>query len=89
MTQFFPGCWHQSDKVFFLSRFLNWKHISKFQEGRPLFILRLGNLDIKGILRSCGLENVVKFTLSICEQGLMKTAEATKLLGVPIRSEFH
>ncbi|PAV60217.1 hypothetical protein WR25_21468 isoform B [Diploscapter pachys] len=67
MTQFFPGCWHQSDK-----------------EGRPLFILRLGNLDIKGILRSCGLENVVKFTLSICEQGLMKTAEATKLLGVPI-----
>uniref|UniRef100_A0A0K0DP65 CRAL-TRIO domain-containing protein n=1 Tax=Angiostrongylus cantonensis TaxID=6313 RepID=A0A0K0DP65_ANGCA len=67
MTQFFPGCWHHSDR-----------------EGRPLFLLRLGNLDMKGMLRSCGLENIVKLTLSICEEGLIKTAEATKEIGAPI-----
>ncbi|KIH50888.1 CRAL/TRIO protein, partial [Ancylostoma duodenale] len=67
MTQFFPGCWHHSDK-----------------EGRPLFLLRLGNLDMKGLLRSCGLENIVKLTLSVCEEGLIKTAEATKQIGAPI-----
>lgn len=59
-----------------------WHHQDK--QGRPLFVLRLGQLDMKGLLRSVGLENIVKFTLSICEQGLLKTAEATKLLGVPI-----
>ncbi|VDL74672.1 unnamed protein product [Nippostrongylus brasiliensis] len=67
LTQYFPGCWHHSDK-----------------EGRPLFLLRLGNLDMKGMLRSCGLENIVKLTLSVCEEGLIKTAEATKQIGAPI-----
>ncbi|KAI6240133.1 SEC14-like protein 1 family protein [Aphelenchoides fujianensis] len=59
-----------------------WHHHDK--EGRPLFVLRLGQMDVKGILRSCGLEAVVKYTLSVCEQGLLKTAEATKNLGKPI-----
>ncbi|KHN86630.1 CRAL-TRIO domain-containing protein T23G5.2 [Toxocara canis] len=59
-----------------------WHHCDK--KGRPLFILRLGQLDMKGLLRAVGLEVVVKFTLSIIEQGLLKTAEATKKLGVPI-----
>ncbi|KAL7070356.1 hypothetical protein ACQ4LE_010254 [Meloidogyne hapla] len=53
-------------------------------QGRPLFILRLGQMDIKGLLRSVGLEAIVKFTLSICEQGLLKTADATKRLENPI-----
>ncbi|KAK6035758.1 CRAL/TRIO domain protein [Cooperia oncophora] len=39
---------------------------------------------MKGMLRSCGLENIVKLTLSICEEGLIKTAEATKQIGAPI-----
>lgn len=53
-------------------------------QGRPLFILCLGKMDIKGLLRSIGLEAIVRFTLSICEQGLLKTAEATNRLGKPI-----
>ncbi|CAJ0564051.1 unnamed protein product, partial [Mesorhabditis spiculigera] len=53
-------------------------------KGRPLFVLRLGALDIKGLLRACGLEAIVKLTLSICEEGLAKCAEATKNLGAPI-----
>lgn len=56
-----------------------------FQDGRPMFLLRLGLLDMKGLLRSCGVENIVKLTLSICEEGLIKAAEVTKMLGVPIR----
>ncbi|ETN68996.1 hypothetical protein RB195_025957 [Necator americanus] len=59
-----------------------WHHCDK--EGRPLYLLRLGNLDMKGLLRSCGLENIVKLTLSVCEEGLIKTAEATKQIGAPI-----
>lgn len=42
-------------------------------------------MDVKGILRAVGLEAVVKFTLLICEEGLLKAAEATKYLGKPIR----
>ncbi|CAJ0947130.1 unnamed protein product, partial [Mesorhabditis belari] len=61
-----------------------WHHQDK--KGRPLFVLRLGALDMKGLLRACGLEAIVKLTLSICEEGLEKTAQATKNLGVPISS---
>ncbi|OZC09224.1 CRAL/TRIO domain protein [Onchocerca flexuosa] len=59
-----------------------WHHNDK--EGRPVFVLRLGKLDIKGLLRTCGMQTIMKFTLSIIEQGLIKTAKATKMLGAPI-----
>lgn len=61
-------------------------------------MLCLGEMDIKGLLRSVGLENIVKYVLSICEQGfnisekfclsffigLIKVAEATQELGKPL-----
>uniref|UniRef100_A0A915D8G2 CRAL-TRIO domain-containing protein n=1 Tax=Ditylenchus dipsaci TaxID=166011 RepID=A0A915D8G2_9BILA len=59
-----------------------WHHCDL--EGRPLFVLRLGQMDVKGILRAVGLEAVVKFILTICEEGLLKAAEATVRLGKPI-----
>uniref|UniRef100_A0AAF5PGN5 CRAL-TRIO domain-containing protein n=2 Tax=Wuchereria bancrofti TaxID=6293 RepID=A0AAF5PGN5_WUCBA len=59
-----------------------WHHNDK--EGRPVFVLRLGKLDMKGLLRTCGMETIMKFTLSVVEQGLIKTAKATKMLGAPI-----
>lgn len=40
---------------------------------------------MKGLLRAFGLETIVKFTLSIIEEGLLKTIEATRNRGVPIR----
>lgn len=55
---------------------------------RPVFVLRLGKLDMKGLLRTCGMETIMKFTLSVVEQGLIKTAKATKMLGAPIRLPF-
>ncbi|GMR61033.1 hypothetical protein PMAYCL1PPCAC_31228 [Pristionchus mayeri] len=67
VKQFFPGCWHHSDRG-----------------GRPLYLLRLGLLDMKGLLRSIGMQNVVKLCLSTCEEGLNRAEEATKALGVPI-----
>uniref|UniRef100_A0A0N5BLV7 CRAL-TRIO domain-containing protein n=1 Tax=Strongyloides papillosus TaxID=174720 RepID=A0A0N5BLV7_STREA len=60
----------------------SWHYKDKF--GRPLFIIRLGHMDVKGILRAVGLSVMTKFILSICEEGLEKTAEATKELGKPI-----
>ncbi|VDN04664.1 unnamed protein product [Thelazia callipaeda] len=60
-----------------------WHHHDR--EGRPVFVLRLGRLDMKGLLRTFGMETIMKFTLSIIEQGLIKTAKATQMLGAPIR----
>ncbi|CAG9533467.1 unnamed protein product [Cercopithifilaria johnstoni] len=59
-----------------------WHHNDK--KGRPVFVLRLGKLDMKGLLRTCGMETIMKFTLSVVEQGLIKTAKATEMLGAPI-----
>lgn len=42
---------------------------------------------IQGLLRSMGMQNVVKLCLSTCEEGLNRAEEATKTLGVPIRYE--
>jgi hypothetical protein len=56
-----------------------------FTEFRPLFVLRVGLLDIKGVIRSIGTDGLIKFALSIMEEGLVKCADATKRLSKPIR----
>lgn len=81
LLKYFPGNNRQEDSIH--SVLGCWHHQDK--EGRPLFVLRLGQMDVKGLLRSVGLEAVIKFTLSICEQGLLKAAEATSKVGKPIR----
>ena len=54
------------------------------QEGRPLFILRLGQMDVKGLVKSVGEEGLTKLTLHICEEGLRLTEEAAHRLNRPI-----
>ena len=54
------------------------------KEDRPLFILRLGVMDIKGIIKSIGEEGLTKLTLHICEEGLRLTEEASHRLNRPI-----
>ena len=49
-------------------------------------MLRVGQLDIKGVVRSVGVDGLVKFALSIMEEGLIKCAEATKRIGKPVGS---
>ena len=42
-------------------------------DGRPVYILRLGHLDIKGMLRAVGEDALLRYALYICEQGIQKT----------------
>uniref|UniRef100_A0A182JLI4 CRAL-TRIO domain-containing protein n=1 Tax=Anopheles atroparvus TaxID=41427 RepID=A0A182JLI4_ANOAO len=59
-----------------------WHHHDK--DGRPLYILRLGTMDVKGLLKSVGEDELLKLTLHICEQGLKLMKEATQVFGKPI-----
>ncbi len=54
------------------------------KEGRPLFILRLGQMDVKGLIKSVGEEGLTKLTLHVCEEGLRLTEEASHKLNRPI-----
>ncbi|KAK8401215.1 hypothetical protein O3P69_002767 [Scylla paramamosain] len=59
-----------------------WHHHDK--ECRPLYLLRLGQMDVKGLVKSVGEEGLLKHTLHICEEGLRLTEEATLTYGRPI-----
>ncbi|KAK7085916.1 hypothetical protein SK128_015886, partial [Halocaridina rubra] len=59
-----------------------WHHQDK--EGRPLYLLRLGQMDVKGLVKSIGEEGLLKHTLHICEEGLRLTEEATSSHGRPV-----
>lgn len=59
-----------------------WHHQDK--EGRPLYLLRLGQMDVKGLVKSVGEEGLLKHTLHICEEGLRLTEEATANQSQPI-----
>lgn len=59
-----------------------WHHQDK--EGRPLYLLRLGQMDVKGLVKSVGEEGLLKHTLHICEEGLRLTEEATASQNQPI-----
>lgn len=54
------------------------------KEDRPLFILRLGQMDVKGIIKSVGEEGLTKLTLHVCEEGLRLTENAAHRLNRPI-----
>ncbi|XP_063624407.1 protein real-time isoform X1 [Cydia splendana] len=53
-----------------------WHHHDK--DGRPLYILRLGQMDVKGLLKSVGEDGLLKLTLHVCEEGLKLLEEATR-----------
>ncbi|KAK0159532.1 hypothetical protein PV327_010972 [Microctonus hyperodae] len=59
-----------------------WHHCDK--DGRPLYILRLGQMDVKGLLKSIGEDELLLLALHICEEGLSLTEEATNILGHPV-----
>lgn len=56
------------------------------EDQRPLYVFKLGNMDVKGLMKSIGEDGLLRLTLYICEQGLQKMEELTKLHGKPIRS---
>lgn len=56
------------------------------KSGRPIFILRLGHMDVKGLLKSIGEEGLLKLTLYICEEGLQLIDAANKSADKPVLS---
>ncbi|XP_030645974.1 SEC14-like protein 1 [Chanos chanos] len=54
------------------------------RDGRPLYILRLGQMDTKGLVRALGEETLLRQVLSINEEGLRRCEENTNIFGHPI-----
>ncbi|KAM7352386.1 real-time isoform 2-T2 [Cochliomyia hominivorax] len=59
-----------------------WHHYDK--DGRPIYILRLGHMDVKGLLKAIGTEGFLKLALHICEEGIQKINESAENLGKPV-----
>ncbi|XP_072916166.1 SEC14-like protein 5 isoform X1 [Hemitrygon akajei] len=56
------------------------------RDGRPLYILRLGQMDTKGLLKALGEEAILRHVLSINEDGQRRCEENTRVFGRPITS---
>ncbi|KAJ8386167.1 hypothetical protein AAFF_G00175910 [Aldrovandia affinis] len=54
--------------------------------GLPLYILRLGQMDTKGLVKALGEEALLRHVLSINEEGQKRCEENTKIFGRPITS---
>lgn len=61
-----------------------WHHGDK--DGRPIYILRLGHMDVKGLLKSIGEDGLLKLTLHICEEGLTLIDAASRAHDRPVVS---
>ena len=59
-----------------------WHHFDK--DGRPLYILKMGQMDVKGLLKSIGEDDLLLLALHICEEGLHLMEEATTVSGHPV-----
>uniref|UniRef100_A0A8C8MEY0 SEC14-like protein 1 n=1 Tax=Oncorhynchus tshawytscha TaxID=74940 RepID=A0A8C8MEY0_ONCTS len=59
-----------------------WHHHDR--DGCPLYILRLGQMDTKGLVRALGEESLLRQVLSINEEGLRRCEENTRVFGRPI-----
>ncbi|EMP26841.1 SEC14-like protein 5, partial [Chelonia mydas] len=56
------------------------------KDGRPLYILRLGQMDTKGLVKALGEESLLRHVLSVNEEGQKRCEENTNLFGRPITS---
>lgn len=54
------------------------------KDDHPIYIIRLGHMDVKGLLRSIGEDGLLKLTVRICEEGLQLIEEATKAHEKPV-----
>ncbi|XP_055265402.1 SEC14-like protein 5 isoform X3 [Moschus berezovskii] len=55
-------------------------------DGRPLYILRLGHMDTKGLMKAVGEEVLLQHILSVNEEGQKRCEGNTKQFGRPISS---
>ncbi|XP_067673687.1 SEC14-like protein 5 isoform X1 [Haliotis asinina] len=59
-----------------------WHYCDK--EDRPLYILRMGQMDVKGLMKSVGEEAILRHVLYVNEEGLRRAAHATSKRGHPV-----
>ncbi|XP_029400465.1 SEC14-like protein 5 isoform X2 [Mus pahari] len=55
-------------------------------DGRPLYILRLGQMDTKGLMKAVGEEALLQHVLSVNEEGQKRCEGNTRKFGRPISS---
>ncbi|XP_021565942.1 SEC14-like protein 5 [Carlito syrichta] len=55
-------------------------------DGRPLYILRLGQMDTKGLMKAVGEEALLRHVLSVNEEGQRRCEGNTRLFRRPISS---
>ncbi|OAF65263.1 hypothetical protein A3Q56_07026 [Intoshia linei] len=58
------------------------------KEGRPIYILRLGNLDLKGIVKSVGLDEITKYFIYTIEEGIRRAESASENLSKPVTNNL-
>ncbi|XP_007937907.1 SEC14-like protein 5 [Orycteropus afer afer] len=58
-------------------------------DGRPLYILRLGQMDTKGLMKAVGEEALLQQVLSVSEEGQKRCEGNTKQFGHPIRVDGY
>lgn len=68
VTKYFPGQWSEMTD----------------NENRPIYVIKIGNTDVKGLLKTIGEEGLLRLTLYICEQGLKKMEEMSNAHNKPI-----
>ncbi|XP_074647763.1 SEC14-like protein 5 [Tubulanus polymorphus] len=56
-----------------------WHYYDK--DDRPLYILRLGQMDVKGLIKAVGEEGILKHVLFINEEGIRRAEKATRIRG--------
>uniref|UniRef100_H2YPN6 SEC14-like protein 1 n=1 Tax=Ciona savignyi TaxID=51511 RepID=H2YPN6_CIOSA len=61
-----------------------WHHYGT--DHRPIYVLRLGQMDTKGLLKSVGEEQILRHVIYIMEQGLQKCRESSVLRNKPMSS---
>lgn len=59
-----------------------WHHHDK--DGRPVYYVKIGSMDFKGLLKTVGETGFIKQVVSINEEGLKKCIEATDIYKKPI-----
>ncbi|XP_016069936.1 PREDICTED: SEC14-like protein 5 [Miniopterus natalensis] len=55
-------------------------------DGRPLYVLRLGHMDTKGLMKAVGEEALLQHVLSVNEEGQKRCEGNTRQFGRPISS---
>ncbi|CAL7933009.1 unnamed protein product [Xylocopa violacea] len=86
VKDYFPGGWHHFDKgkLYYVRKNLVMLLVFLVTDGRPLYILRMGQMDVKGLLKSIGEDDVLLLVTHICEIGLLLMEEATAVSGHPV-----